>query len=532
MELVLPDGTRIPYFKPKKAVVTEVRTIEHIVDNNITRIDHGDDDDNTHILLQGHLNLGEYFIRCVNPQAGGENYFEVRYDGSIKCPYIYSDTTTSLQSQQQTLLDGHNATNTDVNLLNDIVLDFSSEIGFNNLVSRDSNGDSKFRTMTSNYININNSPDPLAHAAHILLNDSALFYAPIAEARMVSNATYRFGVNEDEFDYAGGGDGIEFREYGTELLIQCSDTAPCINIKSENEDVPIFRIQDTNEDSIVEVNSTGTQLRTVQTNTIVVRTQQGDEPNIQLSEGVILFRKSETRHNSGAIYRIGKEDPGSHVDGLDFREDADNRVHLQCVDLSIPLLNIMTVRTDDTPVLVCDIDNGSSSQHKRIFEVIRDGVHTSGIQVRGDVGDPAKFIITEDGDITKCRDITVTRDIECRDITCSDKVECEDLEILNTGSGDDVMAFRIFRDADNPSLKKKVFSITNSGQIRSTFSEQNDLLNAFEDGSVFIGSARHGYKRVSHEPTVEVLKQNYIPKYLTDLGVTLSNYSNYMILTT
>jgi len=49
MELVLPDGTRIPYFKPKKAVVTEVRTIEHIVDNNITRIDHGDDDDNTHI---------------------------------------------------------------------------------------------------------------------------------------------------------------------------------------------------------------------------------------------------------------------------------------------------------------------------------------------------------------------------------------------------------------------------------------------------------------------------------------------------
>ena len=525
MELVLPDGTRIPYFKPKKPVVTEVRTIEHVVDNKITRIDHGDDDDDTHILLQGNLNSSEYFIRCINPQAGGENYFEVRYDGSIKCPNVFSDTTTQLLNQQQTLLDGHNELITDVNVINDIVLDHDWEIGQNNLVSRNNDGDSEFRKISSSIINIV-GPANQAIPPHINLMDGALYYTPLVTARLAT-ANYRFGLNENEFDYAGGGDGIEFLEHGTHLLVQASDTAPCINIKSDNVGVPIFRIQDTNEDSIVEVNSDGTTLRTLQSNALIVKSlMSGDQPNIVLEDGFVHFKKSTTRESSGAVYRIGLPVPGSTVDGIDFRENADNRIHLQCADLSIPLLNIRTIRTDDTDVLTCDIDSGVGSNHVKVFGVRRDGLHTSGIRVRDDEGDSAQFIVTAVGDITKCRDIN-SRDIECRDITCSDKVECEDLEILNTGSGDDVMAFRIFRDADDPSLKKKVFSITNSGQIRSTFSEQNDLLNAFEDGSVFIGSARYGYKRVSHEPTVEVLKQNYIPKYLTDLGVTLSNYSNY-----
>ena len=96
MELVLPDGTRIPFYKAKPKTVGG-RTVEHIVNNNVTRIDHGEDGDQTHVYLQGNLGADEFFIRCVNPLVGSQDVFRVGYNGEIRCGDITSDTISTLQ---------------------------------------------------------------------------------------------------------------------------------------------------------------------------------------------------------------------------------------------------------------------------------------------------------------------------------------------------------------------------------------------------------------------------------------------------
>ena len=180
-------------------------------------------------------------------------------------------------------------------------------------------------------------------------------------------------------------------------------------------------------------------------------------------------------------------------------------------------MNIIAQRDTFYPIITCYAGT-SPSVSKSVFAVHTDGVRTNGLQIKSDSPSNivTKFEIDANGDITECRDIT------CREITATETVQCEDFEIRNVAIGDNVMVFRIF-DVTG----ENVFSISNEGRIRTKWTEQKDILNAFGDDSLFIGSARYGYKRVSHEPTVEVLKQNYIPKYLSDLGVTLSNYSNY-----
>ena len=205
--------------------------------------------------------------------------------------------------------------------LNDIVLDNSSEIGLNNLVGRDFNGDSKFRMVTSYYLNILNSPDPEADGAMILLTDAALFYQPSSPSRYVSNATYRFGLNENVFDYSGGGDGIEFSEHGTHVKIQCSDTAPCIHITSENSNVPILKIEDDNDNSFFEVDSGGTII-----NNLVLR--NSSSPFAQIEEGFIHFKMNTDRENGGALYRVGFSNDSAITEGLHFQEDTDNSIQM------------------------------------------------------------------------------------------------------------------------------------------------------------------------------------------------------------
>ena len=244
-----------------------------------------------------------------------------------------------------------------------------------------------------------------------------------------------------------------------------------------------------------------------------------DAVHLNLQGGSMFFIPVEGNQNgerSDAIYRFGENheemDFTGHGDGLEFTEN-NNHIMIQTNEHT-PVIDITSYKTgNEATIQVRQISSGSSDSEVT-FALHQDGVHTVGLNI-GTGPQFDKCTVDENGDIG-CRDII------CRDITCTDKVEAEDIEIHNTSTNPGTLAFRILNHEDT-----RVFSVSNDGQIRSKFQEQNDILNAFEDNSVFIGSARYGYKRTTHEATVKVLKQNHIPKYLADLGLTTGNLSNY-----
>ena len=259
MEVITPDGIsyiEYPLLDNRVNTIQTVHKIEHINDDNIIRIDHGDDGDNTHVFLQGNLSEDDYFIRCTNPLISATDVFFVDGEGSIKCSHIYAPEILELQLQME---DRPTTTQMVEEIVDnfapiyDILYTKTPESTPFSLVERDANGGANFVTCE-----ISKGSGNLA--THLdLRGECQLYYIPLDQnGNQRPNAIYRFGCNHEEFDFSGTGDGLEFIENGNEIKIEVQQNAPTIEIKGQKiGTAPYLLIKNAADDELFSVNHLG-----------------------------------------------------------------------------------------------------------------------------------------------------------------------------------------------------------------------------------------------------------------------------------
>ena len=242
MDLILEDGTTERYFTPIEDEVGLVTQLEHVDGDEIIRVSNALDDDDAHIFLQGNLVSGDYFIRARNPTIDTADVFYVSYDGTLHCRSIASGTIFELETYIENLGELYNDHSIEITDLNDIVLDRTSNPTANTLVERDGSGDFSARRINCDILDLEEKTDP----AVLRVNKGQIYYIP--ERTLAPGEVYRFGMNHEEFDSSGAGDGLEFKENDCNILIQCQQTAPIINIKCSHTTAPYFRVEKEGDD--------------------------------------------------------------------------------------------------------------------------------------------------------------------------------------------------------------------------------------------------------------------------------------------
>jgi len=220
----------------------------------------------------------------------------------------------------------------------------------------------------------------------------------------------------------------------------------------------------------------------------------------------------------GGDYRFGRDhlntgDLSGKADGL-YMSEFNNVVDITVSDDNPSIL--VHGMKQDAPYIEIRTTEPSDPASAVLFSVDIESTYCENLTVGPNTGpNTYDFRVDSDGNITE------SKNIDCINLSAENKIECEDLEIHNT-SYVGVAALRIFDE-----FGTRVFSVSNEGKITSKYNEDHDINNAFGDGSIFVGSAKFGYKRSHHRPSIKRLIQNHIPKYLADLGITLTNLSNH-----
>jgi hypothetical protein len=239
------------------------------------------DIDRSHLYMQGPITAGENYIRCrdqtqeTGPNTdGSEDLFHVDSNGNVLCGAIESTTLDSIESDitnlqtastsQSNLLnavsedtavlaDDIQGLQTDVAMIFDGVVEATSESTTGTLVKRGSTT-TEFSRVDVGLVNASSmlsqslvvdSSVPTAPAHINLVGDGIMYWIPQDAQGTNRQAIYRFGHNHEEVgDLNSGGGGLEFKEYGNEVLLQCSQTSANIELTTQKNypDTPVIRV--------------------------------------------------------------------------------------------------------------------------------------------------------------------------------------------------------------------------------------------------------------------------------------------------
>ena len=212
----------------------------------------------SHLVLQGRLNSGQYYIRAINQDylagspganSGEEDVFYVDDVGNIQCGYVNEVDIVALQDLF-VHVEFEARDNTEI-------LDAATSADVPGaLVLRDAHGDIEAHGLTCNHLFTTGPANQID-----IYGDGALRFIPrLPDGSIDASGFYRFGRNTDDLgDTTGSGDGLEFRHHDQEILIQTQAAASFIRMKGDKSSDNAKFIECRNElgDLLFEVNRDG-----------------------------------------------------------------------------------------------------------------------------------------------------------------------------------------------------------------------------------------------------------------------------------